>query len=133
VRAPAEPGNDKLEAFYKQLIDILRKPVFRNGKWQLLDCAPAWEGNPTNDCFISFLWDGDGDERMLVAVNYSPTRAQCYVKLPYNDLENNSWLLHDLIGDYKYTRQGRQLQKEGLYLDEPAWRIYVFSLRIVED
>jgi glycosidase len=133
VRAPAEPGNDKLEAFYKQLIEILSRPVFRNGKWQLLDCAQAWEGNPTNDCFISFVWDGDGDQRMLVAVNYSPTRAQCYVKLPYNDLENNSWLLHDLIGEYKYTREGRQLQKEGLYLDEPAWRIYVFSLKIAED
>ncbi|HCU17923.1 MAG: alpha-amylase [Bacteroidetes bacterium GWE2_41_25] len=129
LRAPEEPVNDKLEAFYKILIDILHRPVFLNGKWQLLDCEPAWEGNPTNDCFISFAWHGSGDERMLIVVNYSPNRAQCLIKLPFNDLHNNSWLLHDEIGDYKYIREGSELQTKGFYLDEPAWRIYVFSLQ----
>ena len=58
----------------------------RDGQWQLLDCAPAWEGNWTWDCFLAFAWQGPGDERLLVTVNYAPNQSQCYVRLPFADL-----------------------------------------------
>ena len=48
--------------------------------WQLLDCTPAWEGNWTWDCFLAFAWQGPGDERLLVTVNYAPNQSQCYVQ-----------------------------------------------------
>jgi hypothetical protein len=127
VRAPEEPVNENLAMFYDKLLAILRRPVFRNGHWQLLDCTPAWEGNWTNDCYIAFTWQGGGEEKILIAVNYSPYSSQCYVKLPFSELDANSWSFHDLTDDNIFIREGADLQSKGLYLDEPAWKIYVFS------
>jgi hypothetical protein len=130
VRAPQELVNESLESFYNNLLDILKKPVFRSGDWQLLDCTPAWEGNPTNDNYISFTWQSDSEEKILVTVNYSPDWSQCYLKLPFHDIGNGSWLLHDLMGGNTFEREGNELQLRGLYLDEPAWKIYVFSVKM---
>ena len=41
-------------------------PAVRDGQWQLLECAPAWDGNWTWDGFIAFAWQGPGGERLLV-------------------------------------------------------------------
>jgi len=130
VRAPEEPLNEELEMFYNKLLDILLRPIFRGGVWQLLDCLPAWEGNWTNDCYIAFAWQGNGEEKILIAVNYSSGQGQCYVRLPFYNMGGHSWLLRDLIGESIYEREGDDLQAKGLYLDEPAWKIYVFSLDI---
>jgi len=126
VRAPQEPIEPRLEAFYDRLLAALRRPVVRHGNWQLLECTPAWEGNWTWDCFLIFAWQGTGDERLLVTVNYAPNQSQGYVRLPFADLGNGKWRLEDLIGDATYERN--DLHARGLYLDEPAWRAHVFSL-----
>ena len=128
VRAPEEPVNEELEIFYNKLLDILRRPVFQSGKWQLLNCTSAWEGNRSNDCFISFAWQGDAKEKILIAVNYSPNRSQCYLNLPFNDMNDSFWSLHDLLSHNTYDRKGTELETKGLYLDEPAWKIYVFTV-----
>ena len=130
VRAPEEPVNDQLKEFYNILLGILRRPVFRTGNWQLLDCTPAWEGNFSNDSFISFMWNGDGEEKMVVVVNYSNHQSQCYIKLPFQDIGKEFWILNDLISGNTFGREGTDLESAGLYLDEPGWRSYVFSLNI---
>ena len=128
VRAPREPVDPRSQAFYERLLDALRRPALRDGNWQLLDCAPAWEGNWTSRCFIVFVWQGAGDERLLVTVNYAPNHSQCYVRLPFEDLGERRWRLDDLIGDASYERDGSDLQARGLYLDESPWSAHVFSL-----
>jgi hypothetical protein len=127
-RGPEEPIDQKLAAFYQRLLSVLRLPVVRNGQWQLLQCIPAWEGNWTWDCFVAFAWQGLDGERMLVAVNYSPNRSQCYIRLPFTDLSNSNWRLSDLLGDAQYDRDGKDLQSRGLYLDVPPWNVSVFSM-----
>jgi len=128
VRAPREPVIQELEQFYRRLLGVLRKPVVRDGQWQLLECAPAWEGNWTWDCFLVFAWQGADEERLLVTVNYAPNQSQCYVRLPFTDLSNCAWRLEDLLGKDTYDRQGDDLQARGLYLDVAPWAAYVFSL-----
>ena len=130
VRAPEEPVNGKLETFYRKLLDILSRPVFRSGKWQLLDCTQAWEGNWSNDDFIAFAWQGAGGEKIVVTVNYSPEGGQCYVRLPFHDMGSDSWSFHDLMSGFAFERDGNALQEKGLYLDEHAWKIYVFTLNL---
>src|SRR5262249_60155418 len=71
-RRPDEPVDAHLAKFYDRLLTVLRQPGPRAGRWQLLECAPAWEGNWTWDCFLAFAWQGSEGERLLVAVNYSP-------------------------------------------------------------
>jgi glycosidase len=127
-RRPDEPVDADLAKFYDRLLTVLRQPVVRTGRWQLLDCRPAWDGNWTWDCFLAFSWQGSAEERLLVAVNFAPNQSQCYVRLPFPDLGNHPWRLRDLLGDAAYDREGNDLQARGLYLDVPPWRASVFSL-----
>ena len=128
VRAPREAVDPRAQRLYERLLAVLRRPVVRDGNWWLLDCTPAWDGNWTWDCFVAFFWQGAGDERLLVTVNFAPNQSQCYVRLPFADLGNAQWRLDDVIGDDSYERDGNDLQTRGLYLDESPWRARVFSL-----
>jgi hypothetical protein len=129
VRGPQEAIDQRLERFYDRLLAVLREPVVREGQWQLLDCAPAWDGNWTWDCFLAFAWQGSGGERLLVTVNYAPNQSQCHVRLPFADLGNSRWRLQGSLREVTYDRQGDDLQERGLYLDEPPWSAQVFSLK----
>ena len=128
VRGPEEAIDQRLEQFYVKLLAVLRLPAVHNGQWQLLHCTPAWDGNGSHDGFVCFAWSGAGGERLLVAVNYAPHQGQCYVQLPFAELGNRRWRLHDVIGDVSYDRDGNDLQGCGLYLDEPAWRCRAFTI-----
>jgi hypothetical protein len=127
VRAPKEPVSHDLETFFSKLTILLQQPVFRDGDWQLLECLSAWEGNHSNGNYIAFAWRRKEDDIMLIIVNYSPDRSQCYVKLPFPGLENGQLILQDQIGKTSFVREGSELQARGLYLDEPGWTHYVFS------
>ena len=126
-RGPEEPVNEKLNQFYEKLLSILHRPSLRYGSWQLLECFSAWEGNGTHENYIGFAWQRD-DEKLLVVVNYASHQAQCYLRLPFENLSGKQWQLRDLFGGTTYLRQGDELQIKGLYLDEGAWKYYVFSL-----
>ena len=109
-REPDEPVNQELERFYERLLAVIKSPVVRDGRWQLLDCAAAWDGNWTSDCFIVFAWQGPGGERMLIAVNYADNQSQCHVPLPFADLGGKTWRLRDLLGPATYDRDGDGLK-----------------------
>jgi hypothetical protein len=126
-RGPAEPVDQALATFYERLLRMLRRPVVREGQWQLLECRPAWEGNWTWDCFVAFAWRGPAGERLLVAVNYAPNQSQCYVRLPFTDLDGG-WVLEDQLAAATYDRSGTNLQAQGLYLDAHPWQASVFTL-----
>jgi hypothetical protein len=127
-RAPEEPIDSELKEFYQRLLAVLRQPAVREGRWQLLECAPAWKGNWTSDCFLAFGWEGPNGDRLLVTVNYAANRSQCYVGLPFADLGHGKWRLKDQLGDATYDRDGGDLQARGLYLDEVPWKASIFSL-----
>jgi hypothetical protein len=127
-RAPEEPTDSRLQQFYERLLEVLRDPAVREGRWQLLECRAAWEGNWTWDCFLAFAWQGPDEDRLLVTVNYAPNQSQCYVRLPFTDLGNGQWRLRDLLGDATYDRDGRDLEERGLYVDAPPWQACVFSV-----
>jgi len=128
VRGPEEPVDAELQTFYDRLLGVLRQPVLRDGRWQLLECVPAWEGNGSWDGFVAFAWEGLPGERLVVAVNQAPHQGQCYVRLPFTDLAGRQWQLQDQVGSVAYDRDGQDLQARGLYLDEPPWQASVFSL-----
>lgn len=128
VRAPQEPVNEALQKFYGEFLPLLKNPVFRNGKWKLLEPLPAWEGNGSWDSFIAFSWEGTGGERVLVTVNYSHDQGQCYLRLPFQELAGRNWRLKDLMNEISYDRNGDDLFSRGLYLDMPAWSYNIFEL-----
>ena len=128
VRAPKEPTDDILHRFYDQFLAVLRKRSVRDGQWRLLDCGPAWDGNWTSDCFLAFVWQGPGRERLLVTVNYATNQSQCYVRLPLLDLAGRTVRFKDLMGPSCYERDGNELLSQGLYLDVPGWGHHVFEV-----
>jgi len=127
-RAPEEPVNASLKAFYARLLEILRKPALRNGDWRLLGCHPAWDGNGTNDAFIAQGWQHTDGSRILAVVNYAGHQSQCYVPLPFGGLGGTRCVLRDLLGPDLHERDGNELQSRGLYLDMGPWQAHVFEV-----
>lgn len=128
VRAPKQPIDETLHQFYERLLAVLRRRTVRDGQWRLLDCVPAWDGNGTWDAFLAFAWEGPGENRFLVTVNYAATQSQCYVPLPFPDLAGRTVRLKDLMSEACYERDGDDLLSRGLYLDVPGWGYHVFEL-----
>jgi hypothetical protein len=131
-RRAAEPVDRELESFYDRLLACLRRPEVRAGDWDRLDRRAVWDGNPTWERFVAFAWSGR-ERRLLVAVNYGPTRGQCYIRLPWSDLDGRVWVLADLMAPtIEYERDGSDLARRGLYLDMPAWGYHVFDVAALD-
>jgi hypothetical protein len=128
-RAPDEALNKSLKQFYDRLLNVLRQPPVRQGRWQLLELVPAWDGNGTSDNFIAFAWENDVSKRTIVCVNYAGHPGQCYVRLPFADVGGRKWRLRDFLDDTQYERDGSELQSRGLYLDVPAWHQHVLEMK----
>ncbi|HEY1232144.1 MAG TPA: alpha-amylase, partial [Candidatus Binatia bacterium] len=107
------------------------QPIVRDGRWQLLDCVPAWDRNFSSDDFIACTWQGSDGQRVLVAVNYAPHQSQCYIRLPLPEIGGRAWRLKDLMGPACYDRDGNNLQSPGLYLDVAAWQYHVFEMSLL--
>lgn len=127
ARAPEEPADAPLSDFYRRLLAILRRPLLREGRWRLLECAPAWEGNWTRDCFVAFAWESEGEAPLLAVVNYAPNQSQCRIRPPFPDLAAHRWRLEDSLDGTVYEREGEEMQNSGLYLDMRPWQACIFS------
>jgi hypothetical protein len=131
VRAPDEPVDREIQEFYDHLLAVLRKPVLKSGGWQWLTPLPAWDGNGSWDAFIAHSWQGPNGEWMLVAVNYALHPSQCYVRLPFPELQNCTVRLEDSLSSASYIREGNDLLERGLYLDLGPWSYHIFTLEYI--
>lgn len=129
VRGPDEPVDARLSGFYRRLLDILRRPLVRDGDWCLLECAPAWHDNWTWNCFVAFVWCGRDESRLLAVVNLAPHQSQCHVQLPFADLRGGNHRLTDVMDGSVYDRPGDQLAGKGLFVELPAWGYHVLDMR----
>ena len=63
-----------------------------------------------------------------MVVNYAPYQGQCYVRLPFPEMDGQSVHLTDLMGKEVYIREGTDLLSKGLYVDLTAWGYNVFEV-----
>ena len=127
-RGPTEAVDISLHECYDRLLACIRRPEVRNGEWHLLECTAAWEGNWTWDCFLCFAWNTAGHFPLIVVTNYAANQSQCYLHLPFDELREHRFALHDLMNAITYERDGDELLSRGLYLDVPPWGYHVFEL-----
>lgn len=127
-RGPEEPIDFSLERFYGKLLVILRKSVFHSGQWQLLETTRAGDDNNSNINYVGFVWIGLNNEKILVVVNYSGSTSQAFLTIPIRELAGRKWQLKDQFSGVSYDRDGDELLSRGLFLDEPGWKYYVFSV-----
>ena len=131
-RGPEEPKNHEISAFYTRLLDLLKDTEdFRGGAWSLLEPSPAWTGNGSSDGFVAFAWTGNDKRHYVIVVNYGEHRGQCYLVLPFQELAGWHVRLTDMIGDEIYDRDGSDLIGRGLYIDQNAWQVNMFELKVV--
>ncbi len=128
IRAPQEQDDTSMHKFYSQLLSVIKNPVFRRGKWQLLDCVQAWEDNNTWDSFLAFAWEGMDGCLALVTINYAPHPGQCCVCFPFPDLAGKLVRFIDLISTACYDRNGNELISKGIFLDLPEWGYHIFEV-----
>jgi hypothetical protein len=95
---------------------------------QLLECVPAWDGNGSVDGFLAFGWQAPGERDLLVTANYAPNQGQCYVRLPFANLEERSVRFRDMMSLADYDREGHDIASRGLYLDVAPWSFHVFAV-----
>ena len=131
-RGPQEEADTFIESFYTRLLQCVSLPAIQKGDWQLLDCAPAWDGNYTSDNYVVFAWHYSDYQSLVVVVNYGPTQSQAYLHLPFETLRGKTIRLKDLMNPVEYKREGDGLVTSGLYLDEPPWSYHVFDLTAVD-
>jgi hypothetical protein len=128
ARRRVEPIDRAIQTFYDKLLDCLKRPQVREGRWELFSCRAAWEGNATVDQFIAFSWQHEHEPRLLGAVNFGAARGQCYVSLPFAELRGKQVLLRDLLSAAQYEREGDDLLSRGLYLDVAPWAYHFFEV-----
>jgi len=126
IRAPHEPVDETLNAFYARLLDVLKSPVVRDGDWQLLETRPAWDGNESYRSLIAMFWQRPGSDPLLVVVNLADHASQGRVSLPLAIA--GAVRLQEQIRTEVYERQGEELSAQGLYLDLLPWHSHVLTV-----
>jgi hypothetical protein len=127
ARRPIEPIDAVLQAFYYQLLAVIREAELCEGAWQ--QCERS--GWPDNDSFMNMVaWSWSQKEsHHLIVVNISENQSQALIHLPWNDLVARTWQLRDLMSGDVFQRDGDEIHTSGLYVDLPAWKFYFLSFK----
>lgn len=128
-RQPAETHHPLLEEFYKRLLPEVQAPVYRRGKWRMLEAQPAFEGSQSHERLIAYTWEDKEDYR-LVAVNLGGEWARCCLPLRHwPKLAGRHWRLHDILGDSYTYRAGQDLIEKGLTLEAAPYSSHIFQFQ----
>ncbi len=123
-RRPPEAPDPEVEAIYRRVLELLRRPEVRCGNWRLLEAAPVWPENRSFNQLVAFCWEGAG-RRLLAAVNYAAEPGKGYVASPWTDVGGKPW--RELLTGMVYQPDS-ELQTRGLLVDLPAWGAVVFEV-----
>ena len=128
-RQPTETHHPLLERFYKRLLREVQAPVYRQGKWRMLEARPAFEGSQSHERLIAYTWEDKGDYR-LAAVNLGGEWARCCLPLPHwPKLAGHHWRLYDVLADSYTCRAGQDLIEKGLTLEIAPYGSHIFQFQ----
>ena len=128
ARRPHEPVDRDLAAFYARLLQATNRDIFRTGDWRLCDRF-GWPDNQSHLNVLAWCWI-KGDERYLVAVNFSDRPSQARVQVPWDALRGRRWRVVDRLSDESYERDGTEMRDDGLYVDLTPWKCNLFELHL---
>jgi len=121
-RRSQEPVDEELKAFYLKLLKTINSPLFREGQWSLCE-RTGWPDNSSFQNLVAWSWIL-GESRYLVAVNLSDRSAQAHVRMLWDDLAGEDWLLSDALSSADFVRNGNELQSTGLFVDLAPWSFH---------
>lgn len=134
-REPAEEPNPKITAFYTRLLAIINRPFFHEGEWKLLDIKCAWEGNESDRNLLAWVWTMT-DQIKLVIVNYASgvSQGKLFIPLPsattaaLSPTTTTSVVFEDELTGQRYTRNTKELEANGLYIELGPWKSHMLSV-----
>ena len=126
-RRPPEPMNRELRDFYKGLLKVIESPIFHDGQWELCELN-WWPGDASCQNPVAWSWVQDGDRRLIV-VNFSDSSVHARVRVPWSDVEGETWRLMDTLSGTIYDRQGDEMHHSGLYVELEPWNYHLFECR----
>jgi glycosidase len=118
-RGPDEPVDPDLTRFYQDLLAVLRRPIFRDGEWQILQCLTTDTGL-THPAFLAYIWNSE-DQRAVVVVNFSAQPARAQVKIVSPAYVQWAQLLPVPLDPSPIEQSSR----ESLEISLPAWGFWV--------
>ncbi|MEY4386454.1 MAG: hypothetical protein RLY20_1737 [Verrucomicrobiota bacterium] len=129
MRRPVELVNEEVRRLYDQLLRAIRDSAVGRGRATLLRPRAAWSDNQTWRNFVIVQWQVQPEAFDIVVVNLVPHRCQCYVPLTIPNLASHHWSMRDLLGTERYLRVGADLERQGLYLDVPAYAAQIYRFQ----
>jgi glycosidase len=119
-RRPPEEPQIALQDFYHRLLDAAGSDCFDDGDWKLCD-RNGWPDNSSWNNILAWCWKW-GEQRYLVAVNFSDHKSQASIRVPWQDIGGAKWRLVDVLSGERFDRDGQQMQDPGLYVDLEGWK-----------
>jgi len=124
-RRPDEPTDCALPEFYKELLRVVKRPVFHEGKWSLCT-RTGWPDNPSFENLVAWNWVTD-DVRYVIVVNLSDAPAQARVQVGWPDAGGATWNLIDVLSGANYERDGNEMLSPGLHVELGPWNYHFFQ------
>jgi hypothetical protein len=125
-RRPEEPVDPDLAVFYKGLLKLTAREPFQNGQWRLCERS-GWPDNLSCQNILAWCWV-KGDARCLIVVNFSTMTSQALISVPWDDLRDRTWRLHDGLSGETYERSGNDMRDAGLYVDLGPWSCHLLEI-----
>jgi hypothetical protein len=128
-RRPSEPTSTAIKSYHEHLLNLARITAVGHGNWRILDSLAAWTGNPTHQNLFVISWQQHANAFELIVVNFAPHRSQCLARLDKETSAHEHWTLQDRLGPEVHERNRNDMQRNGLFLDLPAWGAQWFSVQ----
>jgi glycosidase len=131
-RRPVEPIDAGLQAFYQQLLAILREPAFGDADFALVDVRPAGSGDDSHAQMVAFFRRSDraatNEMGWLVIANIGDRRAYARVRVPLPFAPDRQYRFDDRLNGPLYDRDGRELVDPGLFVALDGDAAHVFCI-----
>ncbi len=125
ARAPDEPVDADLRAFYERLLRSVSDSGLREGDWRLCE-VDGWPDNDSHRQVVAWCWSTPA-ARHLVAVNLASAPAQGRVHPPWADVGGQVWELTDRLSGQRFERDGDELASAGLYVALEPWAAHFLA------
>lgn len=124
-REPEEKQDEKIKEFYRNLLNITKADVFRNGNWNLLETNSVADNDFTYDNLLAWEWRLDNELRIVV-VNYNSSTSRCRLKFGVKS-NSDEIVLSDLLNQTTYNRSTKEILEKGLFVELKAFNSHIFS------
>ena len=127
-RRPAEPVDEELRTFYRDLLRVTGTDPFRRGTANRIEPLAASPDDRSHEWIVARLWVGPRRSRRLAVVNLAPWPAQAVLPLAVNDIACDSLVFDDLFGPTRLVADSSEVSSRGFRIDLPPYGYHLFRI-----